>query len=114
MKAKSLFLLALGTAGLLFILSKQASSNTAVKAPPIVQLTSLSVPAPLFQPSPEQLAAKQYIEHEREHYVALREYIISTMHEWAPAANQPDQDVSNYGDIADDIATVTLAREEPA
>jgi hypothetical protein len=113
MKAKSLLCLALGTAGLLFILSKQASSDTP-KAPAVVQLTSLQVPAPAYAPSPAQLLAAQQLDHEKEHWRALREYLIYTMHEWAPAANQPDQDISNYGDIADDVTTVALAREEPA
>lgn len=112
MKAKSLFCLAVGTAGLLFILAKQASSNTP-KAPPIVQLTSVSLPAPPLGPSPAQLAAQQFLAHEQAHWDALKDYILGTMREWAPAANQPDQDVSNYESIAADIATGALAREEP-
>jgi hypothetical protein len=113
MKKSSLFLLAVGTAGLLFILSKQASSNTS-KEPPAVQLTSVSIPASIPQVSPAQLAAQQYLDHEQAHWDALKQYLLNTMHEWAPAANQPDHDVSNYESIAEDISTCILTHEEPA
>jgi hypothetical protein len=112
MKKSSLFLLAVGTAGLLFILSKQASSNTPKAAP--VHLTSVSIPAPPPGPSPEQLAAQQHIAHEQAHYDALKEYLLNTMRAWAPADNQPDHDTSNYESIAEDIAVVVLGRDEPA
>jgi hypothetical protein len=111
MKLKSLLCLAIGTASLLFILSKQASSNTP-KAAPVV-LTSVSLPAPAPTVSPAQLAAQQYELHEEAHWEALKAYLLSTMTEWAPPANQPDQDTSNYEDIASDIATVMLWKEEP-
>jgi hypothetical protein len=113
MNAKSLWCLAIGTAGLLIILAKQASSSTP-KPPPVVTLTSLSVPAPVFEPSPAQLAAEQQLAHEKAHWDALKEYLLNTMREWAPAENQPDHDTSNYESIAEDIATGILAREEPA
>lgn len=114
MKKSSLSLLAVGTACLLFVLSKQASSNTAVSPPAIVQLTSLDVPLPLATPSLEQLAAEQYVAHEQARHDALKAYLLDTMRVWAPAQNQPEQDISNYESIAEDITTGMLSREEPA
>jgi hypothetical protein len=113
MKAKSLLCLALGTAGLLFILAKQASSNQP-PAQAVVQLTSLQVPVSVPVVSPEKLLAAQQLAHEQAHYEALKDYLLSAMREWAPAQNQPEQDTSNYEDIAGDIAAGMLLKEEPA